>query len=96
MRLKQTNAQTKMSLPKLIKGLFSKNTPNYIRLIIGVALAYTFLPVDMLPDLLGPLGFADDIAVVGLLTTIAVNLLETHETKQQTTDIIDGDDFLAN
>lgn len=82
-----------MSLPKLVKGLFSKTTPNYIRLIIGIALAYTFMPIDMLPDLLGPLGFADDMAVIGLLTSIAMHLLEQHEQKAVPAAIINADDF---
>lgn len=90
MILKQTNAQTKMLLPKLIKGLFSKSTPNYIRLMIGLALAYTFIPLDFLPDILGPLGFVDDIAIVSFLTTIAINLLNNHETKIHTSKMIEG------
>lgn len=77
-----TNNFSKLTLGKFIKALFSKATPNYIKLIIGIALSYTFLPLDFIPDLLGPLGFADDAAVITLLTTIAMHLLENYQRQQ--------------
>lgn len=81
--MKQTKQKaSKMTLTKFIRALFSKETPNYIKAIVGVALAYTVFPVDVLPDLLGPLGLADDAAVIGLLTTIAMTLLDNHNDKK--------------
>lgn len=73
---------SKLTLGRFIKALFSKSTPNYIKLIIGFALSYTILPLDFLPDLLGPLGFADDAAIIGILTTIAMHLLDNHNQQQ--------------
>lgn len=73
---------SKMTLTKFIYALFYKETPNYIKAIVGVALAYTVFPVDMLPDLFGPLEFADDTAVIGLLTTTAMTLLDNYNDKQ--------------
>ncbi|QEY24929.1 YkvA family protein [Neisseria animalis] len=45
----------------------SPHTPKRAKLIIVGALVYFFSPIDSLPDLLGPLGFSDDIAVITLV-----------------------------
>lgn len=71
-----TNKTTKTTLGKFIRALFKKETPTYIKGIVAVALAYTIFPVDVLPDIFGPFGFVDDAAVIGLLTTVAMSLLD--------------------
>ena len=45
----------------------SPNTPKRAKMIIVGALIYFFSPLDSIPDLLGPLGFTDDIAVIALV-----------------------------
>lgn len=75
---KMKSKASKMTLGKFIRALFSKDTPKYIKMIVGIALAYTVFPIDIIPDILGPLGFADDAAVIGLLTTIAMTLLDNY------------------
>ena len=45
----------------------SPTTPKRAKMIILGALVYFFSPLDSLPDLLGPLGFTDDIAVIALV-----------------------------
>lgn len=45
----------------------SPNVPKRAKLIIVGALVYFFSPLDSIPDLLGPLGFTDDIAVIALV-----------------------------
>lgn len=42
-------------------------TPKRAKMIILGALVYFFSPIDSIPDLLGPLGFSDDIAVISLV-----------------------------
>ncbi len=42
-------------------------TPKRAKMIILGALVYFFSPIDSIPDLLGPLGFTDDIAVIALV-----------------------------
>lgn len=74
--------QSKMTLTKFIRALFSKDTPTYIKGIVGLAAAYTIFPIDILPDILGPLGYADDAAVIGLLTTVAMTLLDHHKNQK--------------
>lgn len=76
---------SKLTLGKFIRALFSKETPTYIKIIVGLAIAYTVFPMDVLPDLLGVVGLVDDAAVVGVLTTIAMTLLDNHN--KQTVEI---------
>lgn len=45
----------------------SPHTPKRAKLIIVGALAYFLSPIDSIPDLLGPLGFSDDLAVIALV-----------------------------
>lgn len=79
-KLKQKNS--KMSLRKFIRALFEKETPTYIKAIIGIALVYTIFPLDVLPDIFGIIGFTDDAAVIGVLTTIAMKLLDNYHLKE--------------
>lgn len=82
--MKQKKKRTsKMTLTKFIRALFSKETPGYIKMIIGLAVAYTVLPIDAIPDFLGVVGLVDDAAIVGVLTTIAMTLLDNYNQKSQ-------------
>ncbi len=45
----------------------SPTTPKRAKLIIVGALIYFLSPIDSIPDLLGPLGFTDDLAVIALV-----------------------------
>lgn len=83
MQRKQTKT-SKTTLGKFIRALFSKETPTYIKAIVGVAVAYTVFPIDVIPDILGIVGYADDAAILGLLTTVAMTLLDNHNTKVAT------------
>lgn len=74
--------QSKTSMMTLVKALFKRETPLYIKGTVALALAYTVFPLDVLPDIFGPLGFADDAAVIGVLTTIAMTLLNNFYEKQ--------------
>ena len=72
----------KLTLIEFIKALFDRGTPMKIKMVVGVALAYTIFPADILPDIFGPIGFLDDAAALGLLTTFAMNLLQQHRQTQ--------------
>lgn len=73
---------SKMTLGKFAKALFNKETPKYIKLMTGFTLVYTIFPADILPDIFGPLGFVDDAAVIGLITTVAMSLLDNFNDQQ--------------
>ena len=51
-------------------------TPLRVRGMLMASLAYFILPTDLIPDLLGGLGFADDMA----LLTAVVGLVSSHIT----------------
>jgi uncharacterized membrane protein YkvA (DUF1232 family) len=59
-----------------------RNTPTYVRGILFGAVAYFVLPADMIPDLLGPLGFTDDASVIAAaLTAVGSHLRPEHRTE---------------
>jgi uncharacterized membrane protein YkvA (DUF1232 family) len=59
-----------------------RNTPAYVRGILLGAVAYFVLPADMIPDLLGPLGFTDDASVIAAaLTAVGSHLRPQHRAK---------------
>ncbi|WP_016896674.1 YkvA family protein [Aerococcus viridans] len=91
--MKQTS---KMTLGKFAKALFNKETPTYIKAITGLSLAYTIFPADILPDIFGPIGFVDDAAVIGILTTVAMSLLDNYNEKQATETVNTYTDFDPN
>ncbi|AUZ04886.2 MULTISPECIES: YkvA family protein [Vitreoscilla] len=47
--------------------MLSPDTPMKSKLMIVGALLYFVSPMDAIPDLLGPLGFSDDVAVIALV-----------------------------
>jgi uncharacterized membrane protein YkvA (DUF1232 family) len=56
-----------------------RDTPTYVRGILLGAIAYFVLPADMIPDLLGPLGFTDDASVIAAaLTAVGSHLQPRH------------------
>ncbi len=75
------NKSTRMSIGKFVRALFKKDTPISIKIIVGLALIYTIVPIDLLPGFLGIVGLMDDAAVIALLTSFAMKLLDHHEEK---------------
>ncbi|KAA9302461.1 MULTISPECIES: YkvA family protein [Aerococcus] len=76
-----TNSKT--TLAQFVRALFKKETPTHIKLIMGVAIAYAVIPTDFLPDIFGPIGFADDAVIVSVLTTLAMSLLSKNDEVDQ-------------
>ena len=55
------------NLLRLLVGLIRDSRVSLLdKLIFGFVLAYTLTPVDMVPDILAPLGFVDDLYLLGL------------------------------
>ncbi len=50
----------------LYQALVSPDTPLQIKALIVAALGYLVCPFDAIPDVLGPVGFVDDGAVLAL------------------------------
>jgi uncharacterized membrane protein YkvA (DUF1232 family) len=58
------------------------DTPTYVRGILLGAVAYFVLPADMIPDLLGPLGFGDDASVIAAaVTAVGSHLRPRHRAR---------------
>ena len=63
-RLGQPAIKQLYALYFLIKA---PTTPKRSKMIMVGALVYFLSPIDAIPDLLGPLGFSDDLAVIALV-----------------------------
>ncbi len=48
--------------------------PWYAKLLIGLVLAYTFSPIDLIPDFIPVLGYLDDLLIVPLGIALALRL----------------------
>ena len=59
-----------MALPDLFhlltRLMLDKRVDAFSKTILGVAIAYVVSPIDLIPDILGPLGFVDDLLIVVL------------------------------
>lgn len=56
-----------------------RDTPSYVRGVLLGAVAYFVLPLDMIPDILAPLGFTDDASVIAAaIAAVGSNLQPRH------------------
>ena len=72
--------------------LFNTKTPAHVKYLPWVALAYLFMPIDVIPDMLPVLGQIDDIGVIIVLLSIATRAFERtpeQRKKQKYGDVID-------
>ena len=69
----------------LYNALMHKSVPLKDKALVVGALGYLILPIDLIPDLLGPLGFTDDFSVLVLaLKTIWDNITpEIHQSARE-------------
>lgn len=60
-------------------AMLDPKTPLAAKTAIAGALVYFIVPFDAIPDLMGPMGFADDAAAVsGALAFVGANVTKTH------------------
>ena len=64
-------AEAKQLVPDLVRLVRSlagdASLPGGVRRRLGLLLAYLALPIDLVPDVIPVLGYADDVIVVGLV-----------------------------
>ncbi len=73
---------------------YDKRTPTVTKIFPWAALLYLLVPIDIVPDFLPLLGQLDDIGVIAMLISIALNaipkdLWKEHETKTERPNVID-------
>jgi uncharacterized membrane protein YkvA (DUF1232 family) len=69
--------------------LIDSTTPIWAKGVIVAALGYFIFPLDVIPDFLFPIGYADDAAVV-TTALIAVRMLIKEEHWQKADDVLRG------
>ncbi len=55
--------------------LFNRQTPWYVRLLLGLGLIYLIIPMDFIPDYVPVLGLVDDVTIGAMLISLAIRLL---------------------
>ena len=72
--------------------LLDENTPTSVKMQIMGVLAYFILPIDLIPDVLVPIGYSDDMALVmNLIATIPGYITPeiTQRAEQSVIDLLD-------
>lgn len=61
---------------KFYQALYSdKRTPKIAKFFLYLAIAYFFMPFDIIPDFIPVLGYLDDIIVIPLLIYFAIKFI---------------------
>jgi uncharacterized membrane protein YkvA (DUF1232 family) len=55
--------------------LRDQRTPRISKILLGVALGYTLMPFDIIPDFIPVIGHLDDIIIVPLLIYLALKMV---------------------
>ena len=50
-------------------------TPKLSKFFLGLAVAYAFNPIDLIPDFIPLIGYLDDLIVIPMLIFVAVKLI---------------------
>lgn len=79
---KAAGAKTLLTALTLFYCLQDRDTPRWARGVIIGALGYLILPLDLIPDMIPGVGYADDwAALVGALATVAAYIKDEHKAR---------------
>ncbi|MBN9426550.1 MAG: DUF1232 domain-containing protein [Burkholderiales bacterium] len=75
LRIRRLLKATGAGIPVLLRALVRGETPMWIRLATLGLIVYLFSPVDLVPDLMLPLGIVDDLTLIALIVPWLVTRL---------------------
>lgn len=73
--LKKAGAEIKARLTLYRLVLKHERTPAIAKAFLGLAIGYTLMPFDLIPDFIPVLGHLDDAVIVPLLLIIAIKMV---------------------
>ncbi len=72
----QTRARAlKREAYALVIALRDPRVPWYVRVFIGLVVAHTFSPIDLIPDFIPVLGYLDDLMITPLGVALALKMI---------------------
>jgi len=73
--IKATGRELKKKLTLYRLVLKDPRTPRLPKVLLWLAIGYTLLPFDLIPDFLPVIGHIDDVIIVPLLVVLALRLI---------------------
>ncbi len=73
--LKTTGKNLKRELKVYQLVLKDSRTPKLAKYLLGLAVGYTLLPFDIIPDFIPVIGHLDDVIIVPILVIIALKII---------------------
>lgn len=67
------NLKSELRFYRLV--LEDPRTPKFAKLLLGIAISYTLLPFDLIPDFIPVIGYLDDVVIVGGLVMLAMKIV---------------------
>lgn len=74
-KIKATGRELKKRLALYRLVLKDPRTPRLPKVLLWLAIGYTLLPFDLIPDFLPVIGHIDDVIIVPLLIVLALRLI---------------------
>lgn len=75
MNIKERAKQLKTDIPAVFLCMKSKDTPLVAKILAGIAIAYAFSPIDLIPDFIPVLGYLDDIILLPALIALTIKFI---------------------
>ena len=74
-KLKKASRDLRREINVYRRVLKDKRTPKIAKLFLGLAVGYTLLPFDIVPDFIPVIGHIDDLIIVPALVVIALKMI---------------------